>query len=58
MRRRRTMNKYEKPEMTIKKFSADNIITTSGPTTPTAESNAINWLTGEKDVDSKNIITF
>ena len=52
------MNKYEKPEMTIKKFPADNIITTSGTTTPTAESNAINWLTGERGVDRENIIAF
>lgn len=52
------MNKYEKPEMIVKKFPVGNIITTSGPTAPTAESNAISWLTGEQGVDSKNIFDF
>lgn len=52
------MNKYEKPEMIVKKFPVGNIITTSGPTPASAKSNAISWLTDEKDVDSNNILDF
>ena len=52
------MKKFERPEIKITLFAAENVATTSGPTTQSAYDGAKSWLTDTKNVDSSNIADF